>query len=161
MNRILHLFSMLWIVWILVGCNASPPSPTALPSPTPVIEAGEVIFDGTDCTVTVPNELPTGWYSISFTNLTEDEFDLVVGRFEEGKTYQNLLDAQSEPGEYVPEENFYDWPRQPSSAKLEPDGSKVHTFNLSIEGEHFIYAWSWETETTPHRMFLCAPFWVT
>ena len=151
---------MLLIVWILIGCGATAPSPSELPSPDPVFEAGEVIFDGGDCRVTVTNKLPAGWYSFSFTNLTDDEYDLVIGRFEEGKTYKDLLDAQSQPGEYVPQENFYNWPRQPASAQLKSDGSKVHTFNLSIEGEYFIYAWSWETETTPHRMWLCTPFWV-
>jgi hypothetical protein len=161
MNRIFQFFSLLWIVWILVGCGAPDPTPTATPSPEPVFEAGEVILDGDNCTVTVPNELPAGWYAISFTNLTEGDYDLLVGRFEEGKTYQDLLDAQSEPGEFVQQENFYSWPRQPSSAQLMSDGSKVHTFHLSREGEYFIYFWSWRTETTPHPMWLCKPFWVT
>ena len=161
MNRILHLFIMLGIVLILVGCDAPEPTPTPSPSPEPVVEAGEVIFDEGDCKVTVPNNIPTGWYSFSFKNLAEDEYDLVVAMMEEGKTFQDLLDAQNEPGEPVRRDNLYTWARQPTSAQLKSDGSKVHTFHFSIEGEYFIYAWSWETETRPHRMWLCSPFWVT
>ena len=151
------------IVFVLTGCGAPAVTPTPEPSPEPVVEAGEGIFDGKECTVSVPNELSPRRYSFVLKDLSEDEVNIFVSRHVSGTTFQDLLDLQGEPGGYIPEpvydELFTDAVEQ-GFAHHKPDGGEVHTFILTEEGEYVVGLWSWETADNPMKIWFCAPFWV-
>ena len=88
---------------------------------------------------------------------------MFVGRLTEGLTFQDMLDLQGEPGGYIPQaltDEAYDWAVEPGSAWYKPDGREVHTYILTEEGEYTVGLWSWATETTPTRIWFCAPIWV-
>ena len=110
MNRQMLIQQVMWailIMLLLVGCGAPAAAPTSEPSPEPVVvEVGDVIFDGTECTVSGSTELPPGRYSFVLKDLSEEDVHLFVSRLTDGKTFQDLLDLQSEPGEYVPEQDW-------------------------------------------------------
>jgi hypothetical protein len=131
MNRQKLSQQVMWAILIpllLVGCGAPAATPTSEPSPEPVVEVGDVIFDGTECTVSGSTELPPGRYSFVLKDQSELEVNLFVSRLTDGKTFQDLLDLQSEPGEYVPEQDWIDHAVELGSAWNKPDGGKVHTY---------------------------------
>ena len=110
---------------LLTGCVTPAleiPKPNLEPSPEVVVEMGDVIFDGSECTVTVPTELPPGRYSIVLKNLSEEDVKIWTQRITEGKTYQDLLDLQNEPGEYVPEPDWVVGTIETGSVWYKPDG---------------------------------------
>ena len=148
---------------LLTGC-ATPAlettKPTSEPLPETVIEMGEVIYDGTECNVSVPTELPPGRYSIVLKNLSEEEVKLWTQRITEGKTYQDLLDLQNEPGEYVPKPDWVVSAIETGSARDKPDGGKVYTYKFVSEGEYFVGLWIYATTTAPMKRWFCAPFLV-
>jgi hypothetical protein len=152
------------ITLLLFGCGApaATPAPTSEPSPEPVVEVGDVIFDGTECTVSGSTELTAGTYSFVLRDLSEEDVNVLVMRLTDGKTFQDLLDLQSEPGEHVPRP-LTDWlapVEERGTAWQKPDGGEVHTYKLINEGEYAVVLWSFATTTTPPRDWLCAPIWV-
>lgn len=148
----------------LVSC--SPPQPTATPIPptetpvppaetfvppteTPVppiaaaqaVDAGiEVTFDGSECIVSGPTELPVGEYHFVLENLRKPHYLLYMARFVDGKTFQDLLDLQSEPGEYVPYDSRSSWFVETINTVEwnESNSTYVYTFFLDKEGEYYI-----------------------
>ena len=71
----------------------------------------EVTFDGSACTVTGPDEVSTGVHSFVLLDLTSEGLaDVRTMALQDGYTYQDLLDLQSEPGEYVPIPPWAEWP---------------------------------------------------
>jgi hypothetical protein len=133
---------------LLAGCGA----PAATPTPIPPIE---VIFDGNECTVSGPTELPTGDHSFVLKDLSGQNQVLYVSHLLDGKTYQDLLDLQSEPGEYVPKPSWV--VRAARGIRRNAKGERVYTFSLDKEGEHAIYIGS----SHPLSLWNCAPLWVT
>ena len=97
---------------ILVMAVMFIPACTTLQSPPTesaedvALEVGEVIFDGTECTVTGSKKLPPGKYSYVLHDESEYEAQMYIGRLLDGKTTQDMLDLQGEPGAYVPEAVF-------------------------------------------------------
>ena len=133
-----------------------PPTDTSLP-PTQLPPQFEVTFDGKGCISTVPAELPVGKISIIYKDLTENNIDLWVGSFVEGRTYQDLLDSQSEPGEYIPDRGWTS-----DSPKFEQKwndslGGEVYVFYLHKEGEHYIVAGRYPPQGS---FWFCAPLTV-
>jgi len=112
----------------------------------------EVTFDGNECTVSGPTELPTGDHSFVLKDLSEQYQALYVSRLLNGKTYQGLLDLQSEPGEYYPQPS---WVVHKGSKGMRRNakGEKVYTFSLDKEGKHAIYIGS----SSPLSLWFCAP----
>jgi hypothetical protein len=163
MNRQELSQQVMWAILmtlLLVGCGApvATPTPASEPSPEPVVEVGDVIFDGTGCTVSGSTELTPGRYSFVLRNLTEGDVTLFVRRLTDGKTFQDLLDLQSEPGEYIPRPDWVARIVEQGIAWQKPDGGEVHTYKLISEGEYAVSIWSWETDTGTQRIWLCAPF---
>ena len=159
MKRVLLL---VMAVLFVSACTTSQPAPTESPEEV-VIEVGEVIFDGTECTVTGRTKLPPGKYSYVLRDESEYEVQMYIGRLLEGKTTQDMLDLQGEPGAYLPKavtDEAYDWAYEPGSARLKPDGGEIHTYILTDEGEYTVGVWSYETETIPFTIWFCAPLWV-
>lgn len=108
------------------------------------------------CTVTGPTELPMGEHQFVLRDLAEESADLYVQDFSDGKTFQDYLDYQGEPGEY-----FYDppWATRVIKRGIEWNESidgKVYTFLLNEEGEHVIVI----VGKFPVSVWICAPLWV-
>jgi hypothetical protein len=119
------------VVLLLVsGCGTSQPA-----KKEETIDYGELSFDGRECIVSGPAEVPTGEYRIVFNDTSEQPgLQLYVIGLDEGKTIQDLRDRQSEPGHYVPKADWaYYPPRQWSAA----DKDWEHI--LSEAGEYVIY----------------------
>jgi len=74
----------------VAACTTSQPAPTESPEDV-VIEVGEVIFDGKECTVTGETKLPPGKYSYVLHDESEYEGQMYIGRLLEGKTTQDML----------------------------------------------------------------------
>jgi hypothetical protein len=92
MGRYLRTQYKKWIILLsllLVGCNAAGTSQES------VIE---VTFDGNDCIVSGPSELPPGEVITRFIDMTDLNAELWMVNLDEGKTFQDQLDLQSEPG---------------------------------------------------------------
>ena len=143
------------IMLLLVGCSAPAATPTPEPSPETVVEVGDVIFDGEACTFTCPTELSPGKYSFVYKDLSGVNAGFAIRRLADGKTFQDLLDMQSEPGEYFPKPDWVIPAVEPGSAWLKPDGGEVHTYNLTKEAEYAIVLWN-----STSNIWFCAPFWV-
>jgi hypothetical protein len=166
MNRQKLSQQVVWIILItllLVGCDVpaatlTPFPPTAAPAPTSGSMIGSVIevtFDGTECTVSGSTELPIGEYSFVYKDLSEENVPFWVARLLDGRTFQDLLDLQSEPGEYYPKPS---WTVYPSGSWTwnESIDAGVYTFSLDKEGE---YATAVGGDFPP-SLWLCAPLWV-
>ena len=141
------------VTLLLVGCGAPAATPTPIPptatlTPVPPIE---VTFDGTECTVSGPTELPTGDHKFVLKDLSEQNQVLYVSLLLDGKTYQDLLDLQSEPGEYYPKPSWVVHTK--GGMRRNAKGEHVWTYSLDIEGEHAIYLGS----AFPHSLWFCAP----
>jgi hypothetical protein len=124
--------------------------------PESVVEVGDVIFNGTECNVSGPIELPPGRYSYVLKDLSEDDVTIFVGRLTAGKTFQDILDLQSEPGEYFPWQDWIKLAIESGVAWNKPDGGEVHTYIFNSEGEYVVGLGS----TSPAKRWFCAPFWV-
>ena len=113
-RSILKMVSLLLALLLMTACSSSQSSPTPIPptpipptaTPTPtseplpgsVPEEIEVTFDGNECTVSGPTELPIGEHSFILNDLSETNAELWVLRLRDGKTFQYLLDEQGERG---------------------------------------------------------------
>jgi hypothetical protein len=96
--------------------------------------------------------LPVGEYKFIFKNLSGKTVDLNVIRLTDGRTYQDLLDLQSEPGEYIPEPSWIVSAIKRGTEWNESKGEKVYTFSVE-EGEHAIEIWV----NYPTGIWFCAP----
>ena len=134
---------------LITACTTTQPSP--IESPEDVVrEVGEVIFDGTECTVTGETKLPPGKYSYVLQDESDYEVQMYIGRLLGDKTMQDMLDLQGEPGARgnVTEallDEAYDWAIEPGAAWQKPDGGEVHTYKLVSEGEYTVGIWSYQT----------------
>ena len=157
-----NMVFLLVALLLVTACATTQPVPTETPEDV-VIEVGEVIFDGTECTVTGETKLPPGKYSYVLQDESEYEVQMYIGRLLDGKTTQDMLDLQGEPGAYVSAAVFdeeYAQAVEPGAAWYKPDGGEVHTYILSTEGEYNVGIWSYETETIPFTVWFCAPLWI-
>jgi hypothetical protein len=141
------------------------PIPTSMPSdtskptstPLPLDEAIEVTFDGDECTVAGPTELPSGEHNFILKYPSEGRVDLWMSFLQDGKTYQDLLDMQSEPGEYFQEPSWVLWDPRILRGWNESVDGEVFTFMLNKVGEHVIYVGTY----SPGAIWFCAPMVVT
>jgi hypothetical protein len=104
------LFGLVIVTLLISACGEkapettptpAPPTPTPIPpTPTPVppVEVHEltVTFERDKCIYDGPKVIRQGEVTIIFNNLTDATADVVVGRFENGKTWQDLVDVLSE-----------------------------------------------------------------
>ena len=161
------------ITFLLVGCGApaaTPIPPTAIPSPIPptatptptsepvpgsVPEEIEVTFDGNECTVSGPTELPMGDHSFVLNDLSEMNAELWVLRLLDGKTFQDLLDERGEPGMWWPQPGWVGYARHAGGPLKNANGGEVWTYLVDIEGDYVIMV----GEYTPasKRIWFCPP----
>ncbi|MGD2147548.1 MAG: hypothetical protein PVH41_12700 [Anaerolineae bacterium] len=156
-QRLSQCVTWLMLVALLTGCAALEPRPTPEPSPEPTVEAGEIVFDGTGCTYTGLTEMPMGRYSFVVDDQSDKDVHLYVVTLTDGKTFQDVLEMQSEPGAYFPKPDWAKYAIEPGSATYKPDGRRVRTYLLTREGEHILYVGGFD----PWSLWFCAPFWVT
>ena len=157
------------ITLLFVGCGApaatpTPIPPTATPTPTSeplpgsVAEGIEVTFDGNDCTVTGPTELPAGEHTFIFIDQSDMRGELSLVYLEDGKTFQDLLDEQIGPGVWSPKQSWVIYDTRVSIEFQESNGRRVDssTWKLDKVGEHTIICYV----STPQMIWVAAPFMV-
>ena len=115
------------------------PTPISEPSPETTPEF-EVMFDGKDCTVDGPAELPAGKHSFIFINTSDLMGEVSLIYLRKDKTFQDNLDLQNEPGDWFPKQEWAYPDYRYSSEQLESNGRTVtlSTWGLSLVGEHTI-----------------------
>jgi hypothetical protein len=163
-NRTLKIIYLFGLFVLLTGCAGSgtlvstpihtslPPTHTPIP-PTQILQPFVATFDGLECTISGPDEVPAGKYSILLKNLSDEKLALWTGLILDGHTYQDLLDLQSEPGKYYRKP---DWLIHPTNAgfRVEPNGDKVYTWLFNDPGEYVIdIGWS-----LPESLWFCGSF---
>ena len=174
---IIVLFILIGIA--LVGCGISaaaptPVPPTDAPSPTPIqptdtpsptseplsetADGFEVTFDGNDCTVKGPNELPVGDHTFIFINRNDLTGELWLVNYDDGKTSQDMLDGQSEPGEWYPKPSWAHFDSRITSKWEELEGGFVTTsiWKLDRVGEHTIICYV----RSPQKIWFPASFMI-
>ena len=145
---------------VVAGCGPSaqpiPPTPTStsLPTPTPIV----VTFDGNDCTVSGPTELPAGEHTFIFIDRSDMRGELWLVYLEDGKTFQDHLDLQSEPGEWYPKPPWVFYDSRVSIESQESNGRRVDssTWKLDKVGEHTILCYV----PSPQMLWFAAPLMV-
>jgi hypothetical protein len=148
-----HLFFLLLVVLIVSACGSSQQTHTSA-SPTKIQEdviiTGEVTFNGNECFYAGPTELQTGKYSFILDDTSEmnlKNFGLWVIRFEEGKTLQDIINLQEEPGDdtkrpiWAPHTPYYSVDRI------------IWTYTLDKAGEHAFDVGGFP----PSRVWFCTP----
>ena len=156
------------ITLLLVGCGAPaatptpiPPTETSKPTSEPLPETVtefEVTFDGNDCTVTGPTELPAGEHTFIFIDQSDMRGELWLVYLEDGKTFQDHFDLQSEPGEWYPKPSWVIYDTRVSFEFQESNGRRVDssTWKLDKVGEHTIVCYV----SSPQMIWFAAPFMV-
>lgn len=130
-----------------------PPTHTSLP-PTQLPPPFEVTFDGNECIIAVPAELPAGKYSFVLKDLSGADMDFYLSLINEGHTFQDLLDMQSEPGEFYPQPYWTHHPTKLAQKWDESYGGTVYTFLLVEIGEYVSSVGRYD----PDSNWYCAPF---
>jgi len=151
----LHKFSQqvmgaMLVGLLLVGCGAPAATPTPIqptetskptsePPPETVAEF-EVTFDGNDCTVSGPTELQAGEHTFIFVDHADVRGELWLVYLEDGKTFQDHLDGQSEPGEWYPKPSWVQYDSRVARESQWSNGKRVdtETWDLFQVGEHTI-----------------------
>ncbi len=108
-----QMMGLALIVLLLAACASpgptatpAPPTPTPIPpTPTPVppveVEELTVTFERENCIYDGPKVIRQGEVTIILNNLTDAKVDFGVHRFENGKTWQDLVDVFSEKNQGV------------------------------------------------------------
>ena len=143
-----YILSALFLILFLTACGS-------LPGESAVIE---VTFDGNDCTVTGPSELPPGEHTFTFVDQSEWEGELWLVYLDEGKSFQDNLDMQSEPGEWHPKQSWAHYDSVVSRESRETDGERIdtETWSLNRVGEHTILCYV----DDPRLLWFAAPLMI-
>jgi hypothetical protein len=137
----------------------SPPTVTSTPTDEPLPNAAfEVVFDGKDCTVDGPTELPAGVHAFKFIDTSDFIGEVYLIYLQEGKTFQDNIDLQNEPGDWYPKPEWAYYDARYSSKRLESNGSKVtlSTWKLDRVGEHTILCYV----PRPQKLWFAAPLMI-
>ncbi len=123
----------------------SPPTPLPEPTntsipPTQVPQPIEVTFDGIECTVTSPSELPAGEYTTILTDLSDLKAEVWLVYLKDGYTIQDHLDGQSESGVWYPKPSWMFYDKRYAIDSEESNGRRVTTTTWILDrvGEHNI-----------------------
>jgi hypothetical protein len=135
----IKLFVRLALILVVASVSFPHLLHTSEPQAEVAIEAGEISFDGKECTYSGLTELVVGEYSFVFKNQSDLDVILILARLSDGRTFQDFLGILGEPGEYVPKPDWVKYAPEPGSAQIRTDGGEVHTYILKIAGEYAIY----------------------
>lgn len=143
----------LLILLCVSACTAAQPEPTPTPPPptappaTPTPEPTEtpeepspfwVTFDGAGCVSEAPETLPADKHSFLVVNSTDTELSLWITLLIGDVTYQDLLDQQSEPGEFFPAPYDVRTPVKLADKWDDSLGGKFYKFSFYEEGDYVI-----------------------
>lgn len=156
------LLILLPFALMLAGCTSSSLSAGPIIDAEAVAlaksEGIEITFNGDSCSNTGPDVITAGEYLFKLNNLSgEGAPDLWLGRFTGGYTYQDFLDAQGEPGNYISKPDNLD---QELTRVVDFDlstGQKTTTYLLE-EGEYAIYIFN--PSGAQWGQWICAPLTV-
>ena len=123
-----------------------------------VIDPIEVTFTGEDCTVEGPTELPVGEHAFIFMDKSGLSGELYLVRLKEGKTFQDHLDGQTEPGEWYPKPPWVFYDKQLSIESEETNDGRVDKSILRLDkvGEHTILCYV----DSPRMLWFAAPLFI-
>ena len=149
-KNILKMVIVIVIISLLVGCTIT----EAPVSPTPTLQPFVVTFDGNECTLSGPTEVPPGEYPFFINNQSDLDIPFQSVRyFQDEKTYQDVLELQNEPGEHFAMPGWTLEAQYYFSAAYE-----TNTYILDTIGEHFFYLdYNWKGISF---LWLCPPFQV-
>ena len=116
----------------------------------------EFTFDGEECTVTGSTELPTGDHLIPLKDLSDRQIYLWIGQALNGKTWQDGLDLQSYPGEWVPAPDWMPKAKNTYRGYDEETGRAVFRYTFESEGEYHVFA----ENKVAMKLWPCAPITV-
>ena len=126
MKKITGLFLLFIVALLMPACTSSD-------------EGIEVTWDGNECTVSGLTELPMGNHSFALIDLSDQEVDISVLNLLEGKTIQDFLDKQGEPGRYLYIKEWFHFSFQwMGPPKIDENGREVWTYILDKEGDYVI-----------------------
>ena len=154
------LLTILFLVGSLIinGCRTQEETaieqspPTDLPVPTMIPGSPiEVIYTGEECEVIGPQEVPIGSYPIILNDQSGNFAALWVAKLNDGKTFQDLLEPQTEQREYYPAPDWIEYPRRYTDADK---GYSVYI--LDEPGEYAIYIYT----PSPVVLWFCRPLFV-
>ena len=115
------------------------PTNTSIP-PTQIPQPIEVTYDGFGCTVTGPTEVPAGTLKTFFIDQSDMDTNvsLWLVNLDDGKTTQDMIDGQPEPGVWWPKASWVHHDGRRSSQLVESEDGRVvaTTWYLSKVGEH-------------------------
>jgi len=116
------------------------PRPSWTPWPTPSTQI-EVTWDGTECVVTGTSVVPVGYNEFIWRDLTEHGYGLAVRYLHDGYSYQDLLNLQDEPGEFIPSRPS--WVEEIEGRYRRDDSldAEVYTYHFDQEGNYDIHFW--------------------
>ena len=156
------------ITLLLVGCRAPAATPTPIqptetsepasePMPETVAEF-EVTFDGNDCMGAVPTEVPAGEHTFILIDQSDMRGELWLVYLQDGKTFQDLLEQQSEPGEWTPKPPWVSYDDRVSMIFPKSNGARVVSskWRLDKVGEHVVFCYV----SSPQMIFYAAPLMV-
>ena len=146
--QILAISVFLFLTLIVSGCDDISSKPEI-----------EVTFDGKECTVSGPTELPLGEVTTKFFDLSDLGGELWIVYLKEGKTFQDHLDLQSEQGEWVPKPSWVSYNSRISGKSEESKGKRIDTeiWNLDRAGEHVIFCYV----SSPQMLWNAAPLFIS
>jgi len=161
MKRSKMIHQICWIIAIsiiLPGCSTlpfTPSSPEDSKQPQPDFE---VIFDGNDCIVTGPSELPAGEVTTHFTDKSELDAELWLVYIDEGKTFQDHLDLQEKPGDWYPKPSWDHYATRIYGHSEDINGARVdiETWNLDHVAEHIIFCYV----SSPQMIWFAHPLFI-
>ena len=118
-----------------------PPTPTEQPF-TDIVTDFEILFTGEDCFVTGPDMVESGDYTFKFIDKSGNFGYLWMLHLHEGKTHQDVLDRQSEPGELFPKPGWAHYDTQ-----IERDSQMVKDYRIDIE--------TWRLDEVAIHLIIC------
>lgn len=121
-------------------------------------EIVEVSFDGSECTVAEPTEVPPGDYAFLLTDVSGlDDVELYARKLVDGHTFQDALDIEKEAGGPGSIWRFPRWWAFPTFDYDPPevdlaDNQQLRPYSLE-PGNHLLAIWA----ENPDATWLCAP----
>ena len=148
------IVSLLIVTLLMTGCAGKDEGFTI----GEVIDPIEVTFDGNGCSVTGPTELKAGEHAFIFIDKSGLSGELYLVRLEEGKTFQDHLDGQSEPGEWYPKPPWVFYDSQLSIESEDTNGGRVDKSIWSLDkvAEHTILCYV----DSPRLLWFAAPLFI-
>jgi hypothetical protein len=164
--RTFKIIFLLGFFVILAGCSGSDsaePIPTHTADPNSLsAQPFEFTFDGATCTASGPAELPPGEHLFILYNTSDLIVTLEPVRLWQGKTLQDLLDIQKEPGVWFPKPSWAEHTSARGAAWSSDDGGRVWAYKLYISGEHIIQVIIFDSGNDPNenQLWYCQQFTV-